>query len=238
VILALLLAASAEAAPQYSRARAQYLFAVWAEQHQDVERARTAARAVLFQDPTAAPPRALLARLLPDDPASVSQATELLDAAAKSPTAPASVFTALGRAHAQVGRATEASAAFAEAHARGGGADNDAAWLLVLTPPGGRRLAGAAEVSARWQASAWPGSGGYAARAQGALVVDAESARMACVDALAAASLGEPLAPTVVADRCRAAGLPAVGELALSRLQGATAEALASAHALLRVPLP
>ena len=68
--------------------------------------------------------------------------------------------------------------------------------------------------------------------------MDAESARTACVDALAAASLGEPLSPTVVADRCRAAGLPAVGELALSRLQGASAEGLASAHALLRVPLP
>lgn len=238
MIATLLLVLHASAAPQYGRPRAQYLAAVWAAEHGDVERARTAARAVLWHDPTAAAPRVLLAKLLPDDPASVSEATALLEAAARSEAAPAAVFTALGQVHVRAGRTSEAEAAFAGAHARGGGPDNDAAWLLVLNPTEGPRLPAAIEVSARWQASPNPGSGGYALRAQRALAVDDTSARRACLDALAAAELAEPLSPRLAAERCRAAGLQSVGALALSRLQGASPEELQAARQSLGAASP
>ncbi len=199
--------ASALAAPPPSRARTQMLLAVWAAEHGDLDAARTAARAALFHDADAAPPRAFLARLLPEGPSSNAEATALLEVATSNPEAAPTVFTALGRTHAHAGRLAEAYAAFREAEARGAGPDNYAAWVAALALPGGSTHPDAAAVSARWQAVPNPGPGGFALRATLALTPDAPTKWLACLDARAAQRLGEPLAEHVLTDRC-------VGELA------------------------
>jgi tetratricopeptide (TPR) repeat protein len=227
------LVATAMAAAPYSRARTQLLLGAWAAQHGDDEAARAAARAALFHDADGAAPRVLLARLLPDDPASTSEATTLLEAAVANPVAGAEVYAELGRVHARAGRLAEARAAFAEAEARGAGPGFYPDWLAALAPAEHGADPAAVGVSARWQAVANPGPGGFGERAARALTPTEGAARVACADALAAARLGEAVTPSTVADRCRAAGLPETGTAALALLIAADAEALDQARVAL-----